>query len=310
MNRRIIFFHSNCMDGFGALWAFQPNKEDLLIPSIAGQPFAIPNFEEGFYSIICLDISPPVEQLEKLLEYKNILDITIIDHHKVNLSKYTNDKIRLVWDDKKSGAVLSWEDRKYNSDIPTALLYIQDRDLWSWKLKDSKSINQAMYNRLRIPTPKTTSKQIRDELEKFDLLVKFVDESNGLQTLAHEGNESLKKTDTIVNFLTEQAEKAVLDIENVRYKVFLFTTRQYRSEVGSALMKRQWSSTELPDFSVGYTINFPTKEVWLSLRSVEGKTDVSDVFKKLDPKSGGHRNAAGATISLNEFVSLIVPRMD
>lgn len=335
MTHHVIFFHSNCMDGFGSLWAYNPSEDSILVPSIAGKPLILPDeINDGLpTSIVCLDISPPIDQLEKFLKDPNLLDFVVIDHHKLDLEKYKelgfrvngscekqNPVLRLVWDNKKSGAILTWNERKNSTQeckigsrspvfatrpkVPDALLYIQDRDLWAWKMNDSKAVNEAMYNRLKPPTPKSTQKQIRDELKKFEDIVKLFEEKIGLDTLISEGNEILKRTNTVVDFLTNQAEKVVIEIGEQKYKVFLSTTRQYRSEVGSALMKRPWGK-ELPDFSVCYTINFPTREVWLSLRSTADKTDVSKVFRSLDEKSGGHRESAGATLSLDTFVSIL-----
>lgn len=306
---RVIFFHASCMDGFGALWAYKPDNEDILIPSVAGQTLVLPEIKNE-YGIVCLDISPPVSQLEELLKQDSLLYFVVIDHHKIDQDKYRElsvryEKLRLFWDDKKSGAILSWERGSVNPP-PRALLYIQDRDLWTWKMDESKAVNEAMYSQLRLPTQKSTQKEIRDELEKFSFVVETARKGTGLESLIEQGQEILKKTETIIEFLTNQAEKSIIEIGDQKYKVFLSPTRQYRSEVGSSLMKRKWGE-EYPDFSVCYTLNFPTKEVWLSLRSVDGKTDVSRVMKNLDEKSGGHRNAAGATLPVETFLSILRP---
>lgn len=240
---RVIFFHSGCMDGFGALWAFKPKPNDILVPSIAGQVLNLPEIKSR-YEIVCLDISPLGSQLEELLKDENLTSLSVFDHHKIDQIKYRElqgvyDKLRLVWDDKKSGAILAWNERSTESP-PTALLYIQDRDLWAWKMDDSKAVNEAMYSQLRLPTPKSTQEEIRTELDKFSAVVETSQRRTGLESLVERGQEILKKTDTIVTFLTNQAEKAIIEIEDQKYKVFMFSSRQYRSEVGSALMNRKW----------------------------------------------------------------------
>ena len=70
----------------------------------------------------------------------------MLDHHitaEQELSELPNCHIDLS----KSGAVLSWEHFHTGSAVPTLLMYIQDKDLWTWGLPDSRAISAYLSSR-------------------------------------------------------------------------------------------------------------------------------------------------------------------
>jgi single-stranded DNA-specific DHH superfamily exonuclease len=94
--------------------------------------------------ILDLDMTSQVEVL------KNAKSVLMIDHHSSGSKNYTQlieNKVpgfQVVYDSKKSAAKLSWE--FFNGDLPCRMVdYIQDRDIWTWSLPNSKEINEALY---------------------------------------------------------------------------------------------------------------------------------------------------------------------
>lgn len=101
------------------------------------------------YEIFIVDFSFKPEEINVCLGFAK--KIVILDHHKTAENNFKsgipNTPERYYhFDMTKCGAVLTheyWKERKGKvaQPIPDMLAYVQDRDLWQWKLADSKAIN-------------------------------------------------------------------------------------------------------------------------------------------------------------------------
>jgi hypothetical protein len=78
------------------------------------------------------------------------------------LFRYSSDG-NLNFDIAKCGAVLTWEYFFPDEPVPAFLLYVQDRDLWTWQQPKSKEINEA-FSHIRFGT---TRNQILVEMDRF-----------------------------------------------------------------------------------------------------------------------------------------------
>ncbi|HCN76532.1 MAG TPA: hypothetical protein DIT13_04955 [Verrucomicrobiales bacterium] len=134
-----VLYHANCPDGFAAAWAawMTIGNAATYMPVNYGEP--LPDLPDGAM-VIMVDFSYPRPILEALAER---CQVTVLDHHPT-----AQEALRgldfATFDLQKSGAVLAWE-HFHGTDVPEMLLYIQDRDLWQWKLPASREINAGLW---------------------------------------------------------------------------------------------------------------------------------------------------------------------
>lgn len=308
MNKAIIFFHAQCMDGYASAYcAYERlevrNKQDCtFVPCAPGTVFSIPDIKEAT-DIVFADITPQYSQLETLLNDELVKTIAVIDHHDID-KRIVDDgkKLCLVYDKKKSACVLACEYfRCFDDLVPTHFLYIQDRDTWQWKLDNTKEVNEGLFKNLSssIPTSRMNQEQIRKSFAKMRELLNVP-----IEKLCEEGKTSLQFTRESIDMLCRSGEECTFKAEGKMYKVWCVCTRAFRSEVGAALLQKKWGKEkEDPDFSVCWHYDIKNDEFWLALRSEDSKVSVAEIARMFG--GNGHRNAAGITFSYNLFKDVI-----
>src|SRR5579863_7239809 len=146
-----VLYHGDCPDGFGsALAAWKRLGDDArYIPAHYGHQ--APAMEPGS-RVFILDFSFGRATLEKMAE--DAKQVVVVDHHKtaevdlhglppVPAFGKSGPKLSARFDMGKSGAVLSWD--YFNSEpAPELLLYVQDRDLWHWRLPKSREVSAGL----------------------------------------------------------------------------------------------------------------------------------------------------------------------
>lgn len=196
----------------------------------------------------------------------------MLDHHKtaekdldglcVECYRDILDRLPSVtFDMKKSGAMLTWEFLYPNAPPSWVVQYVQDRDLWEWKLPLSKEINANLRS-----YPQT--------MEAWDSLL-----DRDPAVFAVEGAAILRDQAITV----AQHVKNAWEIELDGHKVLCVNATTLISEIaGELACGRAFGATYFD--KGGHT------RIW-SLRSGDGGIDVSEVAKKRG--GGGHRGAAG-----------------
>ena len=140
-----VIYHASCPDGFGAAWAAHRvlGERAQYLPMNHGDP--IPQIDDDT-RVYILDFSFDRERMGELQRKHGKDNVILLDHHITaaqELSELPNCHIDLS----KSGAVLSWEHFHTGSAVPTLLLYVQDKDLWTWELPDSRAISAYLSSR-------------------------------------------------------------------------------------------------------------------------------------------------------------------
>lgn len=159
-NKPLVIYHSGCYDGFAAAfvaWLFFGNDNVELYPATYG--------EEPPYDLIdgrdvyIVDFSYPLDQMNRILARSR--DTIVLDHHKTAqaalepLLKFhgsnSHGLIHIEFDMERSGAGMAWDyffRKSVNPELfkqyggyPWLIAYVQDRDLWHFKLPNSKDIN-------------------------------------------------------------------------------------------------------------------------------------------------------------------------
>src|SRR5690606_12012065 len=305
-----VLYHANCMDGFGAAyvaweyfneWQDEVSPEDVVfIPvNYDAPPPEMPDPK----AIIILDFSYPTQVLES---FKSILDdvadrtgeptgLTILDHHKSAShlidfqKKYAKDPnvfVNYVLD--RSGAMLAWDYFFPKEPTPWLIMYIEDRDLWKWELKNSKEINAA----------------IRSYPMDFQLWHDvFVDLYFGSGEAYAEGKAILRAQDKQVELICKNAEIVSFNYTSNKVqhciRAAIVNTCLYQSDVGSELLKTY------KDIDMAAMYYQKGGNTYWSLRSIED-FDVSKVAKDLG--GGGHKNAAGFIVPANTTPNFVITR--
>jgi oligoribonuclease NrnB/cAMP/cGMP phosphodiesterase (DHH superfamily) len=298
MNKTAIAFHSlggtHCTDGFGAAYAAWCRFKDTAdyIPCVHNEP--APNFD-GYETVYFVDFAYPLASMLEIAA--KVKKVVVIDHHKTNIENLQDlptlmDNVECVFDLERSGAMMTFnyffpEKRPY-----WLLYYIQDNDLWQFKLDNSKAITRAL-------------RTYEQEFDVWDQLMRY--EDYAYQVMVTKGLP--------LEYEFERNVAALVKEENVGYvTLYGYNVRavncpvEFSSEVGHALAKS--NDTELdhwgPDdeyytaFGVAYSLI--GDEVFISLRSV-GDFDVSAVAQLYG--GGGHKNAAGCKMSLVDWQACV-----
>jgi oligoribonuclease NrnB/cAMP/cGMP phosphodiesterase (DHH superfamily) len=277
MNKYLCIYHSNCSDGFGAAYAFNEWTLENGITDVTYLPthYGDPIPEVTGMHVYILDFSYDRETLLQM--EKEAASLLVIDHHK-SAERQLNGLEFCIFDMNRSGAVLTWDVlMNGNHSRPMLLDYIQDRDLWQWKLPGSREVSAAL----------------RSYPMRFDVWDDFMD-YEGIKRLMDEGK-------AILRYIQQQVEEIVtnpeaVDMEEIGgYRVPVVNTRQHISEIGNELAHR----FQCP-FAATYFIQ--NGQRYYSLRSAETGLDVSVIAKMYG--GGGHRHAAGFNIPVDASLAL------
>lgn len=259
----LIIYHANCWDGLCAAWicrkALGPDCEFIQC-QYGDTP---PNVDNK--DVYIVDFSFKREILENI--YARANSVLVLDHHKT-AEEELKGLPYCKFDMGKSGARLAWENFYPEKESSWLINYIEDRDLWAWKLLDSKILNAAIRS-----YPMTFD--ILDELEQL----------NGYKAqdrLKDEGAAILRAQQQIIYGLVANASEVIIE----GYKVLIVNATCYISEVAGALAKNR-------PFGVVWFETNDGKRVY-SLRSDNDGVDVSKIAKLHG--GGGHAKAAGFSI--------------
>lgn len=141
-NISLVCFHGNCPDGMGAAWAAfkRLGKRAKYWQSFHGDDPPDCSGE----NVAMFDFCYPKNQMVAI--HKQCKHLVVRDHHisaEKDMEGFKGGDV--VFDQTKSGAVLSWEFFWGNKPIPTMLRMIQDVDLWKREIEDSDAFVAGMY---------------------------------------------------------------------------------------------------------------------------------------------------------------------
>jgi hypothetical protein len=132
----VVIYHGNCPDGFGGAWAawkkFGVKAAYLPAKDRKALPCPIKNKE-----VYLIDYTYEPDLVEKLV--KDNVSVTIIDHHATARPALTLVKDFLYAID-HSGSVLAWKYFHPGKKVPVLLRYVEDRDIWNWKVPDAREM--------------------------------------------------------------------------------------------------------------------------------------------------------------------------
>lgn len=274
MNERpLVLYHANCNDGFCAAWAAWRkfgSDADYLPVQYGQEP---PDVTGRLVFILDFSYKRPV--LLKMAS--KAAGIVVLDHHKTAMTDLVggyelSDGPRLLangltvrFDMNKSGGRLAWENFHPNQPPPWLVDYTEDRDLWRWKLEESREVNACLAS-----WPRT--------FEEWD---KLAFDTTAVAHFAEQGSAILRYQSQLIDSICVSASEIDLD----GYRILAANTSCLFSEVAGKLAVGR-------PFGAAYFFRNDGKLQW-SLRSSDDGIDVSEIAKKHG--GGGHVRAAGFT---------------
>ena len=309
-----VIYHNPCMDGFGAAHIAAKYFKDthkrevrLAKPHIGdaarkylndeqgGKVLLVPThisdtIDESLYigkTVLMVDILTP-DYLKIKEKAKNLI---ILDHHKTN-QKDLGGCDFAYFDMNKSGVGIIWEYFYDDTPMPLFLQCIQDRDIWTWIVPESKYFCDGFYKLFN--TAGSIQEQIRFFDEMYDLQSvdgKLLSEKfNYYYTI---GEVLYKIKMSSVKKIVKHSEPNKVQIGTDSYNVSFFNcTTDYASDLGNYAV----SETDC-DFAVLWSYDHEDEQYRYSLRSIDSKVDVSAIAKRFG--GGGHRNAAGCASKMH-----------
>lgn len=275
MKKPLILYHKNCPDGFGA--AFAAWKKFGVKAEYAGiQPSKTADQLAGLVlkdrEIYFLDtfVSLPVLVKLRMMNPK----VAVVDHHATNESAVRH-ATEHVFDVKHSGAVLAWQYFHPKKKVPMLLRYLEDGDLWKFRLPHAKTLLPYVYSR-----PFT--------FKEYDALMKGMESARERKRYMAAGKTIADYERVLIGEITVKAEL----VEFKKYKALAVNSvsKRFHSEVGHELVQRR------PPLAIVWYIE--QEKIKVSLRG-NGSVDVGRLAVQF-PGGGGHPNAAGFDIPLKQ----------
>lgn len=269
----LVFYHADCPDGFTAAWvAWRKFKDEAqYIPVNLSSPVPAEVDDISGKTIYFLDCSYPEEIISSLSKNN---DVYIIDHHKSNKERFEIIRKGLFSMD-HSGATLAWLFFNNTEPIPKLCQYIEDRDIWAWKLDKSAEICASI--------------DLYDfNFETWDIIAKELEEESGFDFHYKQGMVVVKYENKIVDRIIK-SNSTLVEFEG--HKIYAVNGPHI---LASLIGEKLYISKP----SMAIIWNFNKNGISVSLRS-DGSVDVSEIAKKYG--GGGHRASSGFAVK-NSFI--------
>ena len=272
----VVIYHDQCRDGFGAAYAAWKKFGDSAsyVPRKTQDP--VPEGLEG-KEIYIVDYSYNKAQLNELVAKNK--SVVVIDHHATSKDAVTSFEGN-VFDIEHSGAVLAWQYFHPHTEVPKLLLYVEDHDLWLFKMEFNREFGAALG-------------EYDQDFETWDRLVENLNDRDDFSKFLSMGETLARFEDKLVQKLLAFKERIVFEGQEM-YAVNC--SRLYRSIVANqlALLNKEKGGIEMAIVYYRYD-----GKVHCSLRS-NGDVDVSTMAEKYG--GGGHKNAASIRVDSFEHL--------
>lgn len=295
MNKKLIISHIADIDGLGSVVLSKiifKNIDYILVelpdlPKTIKELIDTKKYEE--YEEIFITDLPINKDLIKLIQDHNDLKIKIkhFDHHESEVENNSIDFINEI--PIKDGILTCGTSLFYDylkENYKDSFLYnnatirfvegTRSRDTWDFKNNDNKDANK-----LEI---------VHSYYGNEYYINKYIDVLKNDLELFNEGDNILiKRNEEEQEYYIKECDKKLITFNLDGYKVGCVIAESYRSEVGNAL------SSNHPELDYILIVNFFRNS--FSFRTTKDNVDVSLIAKKYEKNGGGHKKAAGMSIT-------------
>ncbi len=135
-SKTIVFYHSDCPDGFGGAYAAWKKFGDTAeyIGLKHGKPF---EYDVSGKDVYFIDFSYPKEILEPIATQAK--SFVILDHHE-GVEDVVTAMPNHVYDANRSGASIAWKYFHPDIELPELLRYVEDDDLFRFLLPETRPV--------------------------------------------------------------------------------------------------------------------------------------------------------------------------
>lgn len=260
----VVIYHQDCLDGFGSAWSAWRLFRDKAVywpsqPNPDKDP-KLENLKEA--EIFLIDVSFSAEKIRRLRAAGN--RVFAIDHH-ISVRKDIAAADWHSFDLKHSAAVLAWLYFHPKKPVPKLLRYIEDLDLWLFKLPRSRAATAFL-------------ELAEKNFKKWNKLASDFEKAAVRQKILNQGEVILAAKEKLIGFIMANAEKIFFG----GHKSLAVNSPFWSSEIGEAIYKKK------PPLGIVWFKRGRFYKV--SLRS-NGGADVAALAEKYG--GGGHKKAAG-----------------
>jgi hypothetical protein len=165
----LCIYHGNCADGFGAAWVvwkhfkgevdFYPGVYQRPPPDVTGRDVIVVDF--SYKRQVMLDLAASASSVLVLDHHKTAQEDLAVDNEKffrigswegfraVILEDFAGrleTSIYTIFDMERSGAGITWDFFNPFRARPALINHIEDRDLWRFKLPNTRQIQAALFS--------------------------------------------------------------------------------------------------------------------------------------------------------------------
>ena len=296
-----VIFHKKCPDGFTGFYILHmSNKIDknaIIYPDVPSAKYPPQDIKNK--NIIIIDVAYKYSVLKDIInKAKSVL---FIDHHvtiredTLKLQNEFKDKFKTIYDDKKSGATLTWDYFFPHKKHPYFIDLIEDNDIGKWEMKNIKDFMTGF-------TVDFNLKLNTENIKKYKLLFN----KSIINKLIEKGkiyNEYRKhlieENSTRVSFKRFPSEQIYKEYSNFfdkpgQYKIALYCGSGCPN--ATDLAKKIFENNNC-DFFISWVLNFDKMEYILTLRSE--KIDVGSIATLFN--GGGHKYAAAMSFKTTKY---------
>lgn len=272
MMQPVVIYHDRCRDGFAAAWVANRylRKQGYKPEFIAANHGDAPPGHLMGRNVFLLDFAYPRHVMMALVMETNLV---VLDHHKTAQADLLNlgpGSDRVKFDMDRSGAGMTWDFFYGSQPRPWLIDYVEDRDLWRYKLSNSREVNAWIG-------------QLAFDFDVWDATFDQFETANH----PHIVDGGVAIIQKIEQYCRETSKNA-LAVKFDGYTVPMVNAPQVDiSELLRYLLIE--GPVFKPAFALGWS-QWGDGKFHYSLRS-DGDMDVSVLAKKYG--GGGHKNAAG-----------------
>lgn len=323
MSPTTVFFHADCLDGFGSAYAAWRHfgEQATYRPLHHGEAWNLDDI--AGHDVYILDFSFPPAQLAAMAALAK--SVVQLDHHASALAACANWlnpdtrqpvtfqhptlPLHLLFDMNKSGVRLSWEYFHPDEAMPLALAHIEDIDLWRFVLPHTREFCRALrllpfefaaWHALVSACPDASAARYRETLMQGEAIETF---------FRHE-IERMSQSRLVTRARLRGEPVDALQAVRHGQETLFCGERTWLAENGLAINASALFASELGNKLAEMSGSFGMiwqiggdGEAKVSLRS-NGDYDVGTIATRYG--GGGHRNAAGFRLPLAQFLSEVL----
>ena len=306
------------------------SHNEINIPAIQ-QKLSLSNVDLAqVKQVYVLDFNLDKNCYQYLLNANSDMKIVVLDHHKTaketieelqNNCEFANNNIQFYFNLKYSGAVLSYlyfkvyfkklEDFPKDEDVldyvvetqvPTWIKMVHDRDLWQWKYKNTKFFTTALFSKIFGGSEDNANNNNKVPTELKVMCQINPSKAESVENLIADGKVMVEQYENQIQSIIDEHGYFEAELDLLGIGVFkgyaVNANNLFSSELGSKLCRL--------DDEHKYAITFVFVEknrVKCSIRSTDD-CDCSGIAKYFG--GGGHPQASGFSLTFEQFQKYIL----